>query len=114
MILAIGMKQALSTICYMMTATTTDAQIAEQVERWYPSRAGMNEYNRVLHMGQHCRDRLKKTGEAPIWYGTNVRVPPAVVKECAEHTQMDPWNPKDDTEWLTLYDCYSYGMGFYD
>ena len=52
--------------------------------------------------------------EVPIWYGTNVRVPPAIVRECAERTRMDPWNPKDDTEWLTLYDCYSYGMGFYD
>ena len=63
MILAISMKQALSTICYMMTATTTDAQIAEQVEKWYPSRAGANEYTRVYHMGKHCRDRLQKAAE---------------------------------------------------
>jgi len=60
MILAISMRQALSTICFMMTATTTDVQIADQVEQWYPSRAGMNEFNRVYHMGQHCRDRLQR------------------------------------------------------
>ena len=54
--LSITMVQALSGICAMVTSTTTDAQIADQVEKWYPSRAGMNEYNRVLHMGQYCRD----------------------------------------------------------
>ena len=54
--------------------------------------------------------------DIPIWYGnsTAVRVPPAIVRQCEEFTGMDPWNPKDDVEWLTLYDCYSYGMGFYD
>ena len=54
------------------------------------------------------------TAEIPIWYGTNVRVPPPIVRACAERTGMDPWNPKDGFEELTLYDCYSYGMGFYD
>ena len=56
MTFAITMSEALSVICVMMTPTTTDAQIADQVEQWYPSRSGMNEYNRVLHMGQYCRD----------------------------------------------------------
>ena len=57
---------------------------------------------------------LIATAEIPIWYGTNVRVPPAIVRQCEKKTGMDPWNPKDDFEFLTLYDCYSYGMGFYD
>ena len=59
MILAISMKQALVMICSMMTATTTDVQIAEQAEQLYNSRAGRNEYNRVYHMGQFCRDQLQ-------------------------------------------------------
>jgi len=54
------------------------------------------------------------TAEIPIWYDTNVRVPPAIVRQCEKTTGMNPWDPKDDLESLTLYDCYSYGMGFYD
>ena len=39
---------------------------------------------------------LIATAKPVIWYGTNVRVPPEVVQECAKLTHEDPWNPKDD------------------
>ena len=57
---------------------------------------------------------LIATAQPVIWYGTNVRVPPEVVRECAKLTHEDPWNPASDLADLKLYDCYSQGMGFYD
>ena len=57
---------------------------------------------------------LIATAKPVIWYGTNVRVPPEVVQECAKLTHEDPWNPGSDLADLKLYDCYSHGMGFYD
>ncbi len=57
---------------------------------------------------------LIATAQPVIWYGTGLRVPPEIVRECAKLTHEDPWNPATDLADLKLYDCYSQGMGFYD
>ena len=58
MLLALTMHDALWSVCLAVTATTTNAQIADMAEAHYPSRAGMNEYNRVYHMGIACRESI--------------------------------------------------------
>ena len=43
-----------------------------------------------------------------------VQVPPAIVRECAAFTRIQPDWVNTDTEKLELLDCYWHRMGYYD